>query len=112
MTRETSTTLSPFSTPSLKSSKNRIFMGSPSESERKVCAERVQDGFGVVLVQRVDGARDLDQRAARQLARHALGDVGVAHGALCAAQQQQRRLDLAQARRAVADDAQATLSAW
>src|SRR5438128_5302061 len=93
-TRETSTTESPVSTPSLNSSKNTIFMVASLWSEFQECAQRVEDRFRVVLVQRVHGARDLDQRTARQLARHALGHVGVEHHALGTAQQQQRRLDL------------------
>src|SRR5947207_5027964 len=97
-TRATSTTASPFSTPSVNSSKNTIFMVASLWSEFQECAQRVEDRFGVVLVQRVDGARDLDERAARQLARHALGHIGVEHHALGAAQQQQRRLDLANGR--------------
>src|SRR5882724_9123144 len=94
-TRDTSTTESPFSTPSLNSSKNTIFMVASLWSEFQERAQRVEDGFRIVLVQRVDRARDLHHGAARQLARHALGHVAVEYGALGAAQQQQRRLDLA-----------------
>src|SRR6267378_6473584 len=84
-TRETSTTESPFSTPSLNSSKNTIFMVASLWSEFQERAQRVEDGFRIVLVQRVDRARDLHHGAARQLARHALGHVAVEYGALGAA---------------------------
>src|SRR2546428_3675686 len=94
-TRETSTTESPVSTPSLNSSKNTIFMVASLWSEFQERTEGLEHRLGIVLVQGVYGARDLDQRAARQLARHALGHVAVEHHALGAAQQQQRRLDLA-----------------
>src|SRR5262249_17105942 len=55
--------------------------------------ERGEDGVGVVFVQRVNGAWNLDEFPARKLLGHALGNVAVEDGALRAAEHERRRLD-------------------
>src|SRR5262245_12658762 len=69
------------------------FIFSTLASEAEEPPERGEDGLGIVLVQRVDGARDLDKRAVGKVPAHPLGHVLVEHRALRAAQHERRRRD-------------------
>src|SRR2546423_325617 len=60
--------------------------------------QRRDDGLGIVLVERVDRARDLDEASVRQLLAHALGDVTIQDVAHLAAQDQRGTPDRAQRR--------------
>jgi peptide/nickel transport system substrate-binding protein len=66
--------------------------------EAEKLLERGEDGLGIVLVQRVNSPRNLDEPAPRELLGHPLGDVTVQHGAALAAEHERRRRDRAQDR--------------
>src|SRR5215470_4526764 len=76
-----------------------IFIGGTSlragGSEGEEVLERGEHRVGIVLVQRVDGPRDLHEAPVRELAPHALGHVPVENGARLAAQDQGGRGDRA-----------------
>ena len=62
-----------------------ISLGAPG-SEGQEIFQRGEDSLGIVLVKRVHRARDLDEAAVGQLARHALRHVAIEDGARFAAQ--------------------------
>src|SRR5262245_52469886 len=64
-------------------------------SEGEKILERGEHRVGIVLVERVDGARDLHEASLRKLAPHALGHVAVENRARLAAQDQGGRGDRA-----------------